>query len=325
MARVFVSCLLPGDAVERIAREHDVVIGEEHVGVRGEAFVRDAGTFDAILTLFSDRVDAALLARATRLRLVANFAVGYDNVDLAGCAARGVVVTNTPGVLTEATADLAFGLLLAASRRIAEGDRVVRRGAFLGLTPSFLVGAPVHGATLGLVGLGRIGQAMARRARGFAMRVIYTSRSRAAPDVERALGALAVDLDELFARADFVSLHCPLTPETHHLVNAARLARMKPGAFLVNTTRGAVVDEAALTEALAGGSIAGAGLDVYEDEPRVHPGLLGLENVVLAPHIGSADRPTREAMARIAADNVLAVLGGRPPTTPVPTSDLRHG
>ncbi len=317
MARVFVSCRLPGDAVDRLAREHDVVVGEERVGVGGDAFLRDAATFDAIVSLFNDRIDTALLDRAPRLRLVANFAVGYDNVDVSACAARGIVVTNTPGVLTEATADLAFGLLLSTARRITEGDRLVRRGVFHGLTPSFLVGAPVHGTTLALVGLGRIGQAMARRARGFGMHVIYTSRTRAPLDVERSLGVTAVEMDESFARADFVSLHCPLTPETRHLVNAARLAGMKPGAILVNTTRGAVVDEAALATALAHGPIGGAGLDVYEDEPRVHPALLGLENVVLAPHIGSADRPTREAMARIAVDNVLAVLAGRAALNPV--------
>jgi glyoxylate reductase len=317
MARVFVSCGLPGDAVDRLARQHDVVVGEEHAGVGGDAFLREAETFDAIVSLFSDRIDAALVDRAKRLRVVANFAVGYDNVDLSACAARGIAVTNTPDVLTEATADLAFGLLLATARRITEGDRLVRRGAFRGLTPSFLVGEPVHGATLGLVGLGRIGQAMARRARGFGMHLLYASRSRASPSVERALGVTPVGIDELFANADFVSLHCPLTPETRHLVDAARLARMKPGAILVNTTRGPVVDEAALAEALARGPMGGAGLDVYEDEPRVHPALLGLENVVLAPHIGSAERPAREAMARIAADNVLAVLGGGAALTPV--------
>jgi glyoxylate reductase len=312
MAKVFVSCTLPGDAVAQLAGEHQVVVGEERVGVSGPAFLEAAGTFDALVSLFNDRVDVALLDRAPRLRVVANFAVGYDNVDVAACAARGIVVTNTPGVLSEATADLAFGLLLSTARRITEGDRLVRRGAFQGLTPSFLLGAPVHGATLGIVGLGRIGQAMARRARGFGMRVLYANRTRAPAELERALGATAMDLDELFGQADIVSLHCPLTPETHHLVNARRLARMKPGAILINTTRGSVVDEPALASALASGPLGGAGLDVYEEEPRVYPALLALENVVLAPHIGSADRPTREAMGRIAAENVLAVLAGRP-------------
>jgi glyoxylate reductase len=317
MGHVFVSGPLPGDAVERIAREHDVVVGEERQGVRGEAFAREAARLDAIVSLLTDRIDAALLGRAAGLRVVANVAVGVDNVDLAACHSRDVVVTNTPGVLTEATADLAFGLLLAAARRIVEGDRMVRRGAFLGWTPSLLVGAPVHGATLGVIGLGRIGQAMARRARGFGMRVVYASRAPLAPEMERALGAARATVDEVFARADFVSLHCPLTPPTRHLVNASRLATMKRGAVLVNTARGGCVDEAALAEALTRGPLGAAGLDVFEDEPRVSRRLLELENVVLAPHIGSADRPTREGMARIAADNVLAVLAGRPALTPV--------
>lgn len=315
MARVFVSSGLPGDALGRLAREHTVVTGR--AGVGGEKFLRDAATFDAVVTLFSDRIDAALLERAPKLRIVANYAVGYDNVDLAACAARGIAVTNTPGVLTEATADLAFGLLLATARRIAEGDRLVRRGGFRGLTPSFLLGARVHGATLGLVGLGRIGQAMARRARGFGMRVLYAGPRRAAPEVERALIATYRSIDDLFSESELVSLHCPLTPETRHLVDAPRLARMKPGAILVNTTRGPVVDEGALAAALASGPLGGAGLDVYEDEPRVHPELLRLENVVLAPHIGSAERATREAMANIAVDNVLAVLAGHEPLNPV--------
>ena len=283
------------------------------MGVRGEGFARGAAVFDAIVSVVNDRIDAALLERTPRVRIVANVAVGYDNIDVQACASRGVVVTNTPGVLTEATADLAFGLLLACARRIAEGDRSVRRGAFDGWKMSLLVGVPVHGSTLGLVGLGRIGQAMARRARGFGMRVAYASRSRAAPEVERALGAAQVPLDDLFELADFVSLHCPLTPETRRLVSAERLARMKPGAVLVNTARGACVDEAALADALKGGPLGAAGLDVFEDEPRVNPRLLGLENVVVTPHIGSADRPAREAMAAMAIDSVLAVLSGRPP------------
>src|SRR6185312_14016681 len=189
MGRIFVSCPLPGDAVARLAADHDVVVGDDHVGLRGDAFAGAAAEFDALLTVVTDRVDAALLARAPRLRVVANVAVGYDNIDVAACRARGVRVTNTPGILTEATADLAFGLLLDAARRITEGDRIVRRGAWPGWTPSYLLGARVHGATLGLVGLGRIGQAVARRARGFGMRVLYAGRSRAHADVERALGA----------------------------------------------------------------------------------------------------------------------------------------
>jgi glyoxylate reductase len=324
MGRVFVSGPLPGDAIERLARTHEVVVGEELVGVRGDAFARAAPTFDAIVSLLTDRIDEALLRRADRLRVVANVAVGVDNVDLAACRARGVVVTNTPGVLTEATADLAFGLLIAAARRVVEGDRLVRRGAFRGWTPSFLLGAQVHGATLGIVGLGRIGQAMERRARGFGMRVLYAGRQRAPADVERALAAAYVPLDDLFALVDFVSLHCPLTPHTRHIVDGPRLARTRPGAVLVNTARGGCVDEDALADALERGHLGGAGLDVFEGEPRASPRLLACENVVLAPHIGSADRPTREAMARIAANNALAVLAGESPPTPVveiPSSD----
>jgi glyoxylate reductase len=317
VSAVFVSCPLPGDAVDRLGLEHPVVMGQEHIGVRGEAFAQGASSFEAIVTVVTDRIDPPLLARVPRLRIVANVAVGYDNIDVAACRARGVVVTNTPGVLTDATADLAFGLLLASARRIAEGDRLVRRGAFAGWTPSFLVGARVHGATLGLVGLGRIGQAMARRARGFGMRVLYAAGTRASHDVERALGATHGSVDDVFALADFVSLHCPLTPETRHLANAERLARMKPGAVLINTSRGACVDEVALAAALREGPLAAAGLDVFEDEPRVHAGLLALENVVLAPHIGSADRPTRVAMAAVAIDSVRAVLSGQPPLYPV--------
>jgi glyoxylate reductase len=294
-----------------------VVVGREHVGVSDEAFARGAPVFEAIVSMVTDRIDAALLARTPRLRVVANVAVGYDNIDIAACTARGIVVTNTPGVLTEATADLAFSLLLAAARRVAEGDRLVRRGAFAGWTPTFLLGSRVHGSILGLVGLGRIGQAMARRARGFGMPILYAARTRATADVERALSATHVTLDELFEQADFVSLHCPLTPETRHLVNAGRLARMKPGAVLVNTARGACVDEGALALALREGPLAAAGLDVFEGEPHVHPDLLALESVVLAPHIGSADRPTRAAMAALAVDSVLAVLAGRPPLHPV--------
>jgi glyoxylate reductase len=316
-SRVFVSCPFPGDAIERLRREHDVVVGEESVGVRGDAFVREASAFAAIASMVTDPIDAALLDRAPRLRVVANFAVGYDNIDVAACGAHGVVVTNTPGVLSEATADLAFGLLLDAARRIAEGDRLVRRGGWQGWGPSFLVGVPVHGATLGIVGLGRIGQAMARRARGFGMRVLYTGRAPVDAAIERALGAAYLPIDDVFAAADFVSIHCPLNAETRGIVSRARLARMKPGSVLVNTSRGACVDEAALADALAEGPLAAAGLDVFEDEPRVHPALLALENVVLAPHIGSADRSTRAAMGALAIDNILAVLRGDPPLNPV--------
>jgi glyoxylate reductase len=300
---IFVSAPLPGDAV----------VGAASDGVRGAAFAACAPRVDALVAMLTDRIDAALLARAPRLRIVANVAVGVDNVDLEACRARGVMVTSTPGVLSEATADLAFGLLVDAARRISEGDRMIRAGTWTGWSPTLLVGRPVHGAALGIVGMGRIGQAMARRARGFGMRVSYTQRTPLAPELERALGVHRLDLDALFASSDFVSLHCPLSDSTRGLVSRERLARMKPGAILVNTARGACVDEAALAEALASGHLGGAGLDVFVDEPRVHPALLALPSVVLAPHIGSAETTTRVAMAEMAIDGVLAALAGGEP------------
>src|SRR6185312_10328689 len=275
-----------GDAVARVAAEADVVEGEPGLGVKSAAFDAHAASFDAILALLTDAIDEALLARAPRVRLVANMAVGVDNVDLGACRARGVAVTNTPGVLTEATADLAFALLLAAARRVAEGDAIVRRGEFPGWTPTTLLGAPVSGATLGIVEFGRIGQAVARRAAGFDMRVIYNKTHDPA------------EIDSIFSAADFVSLHCPLTPETHRLASRARLGSMKPGSVLVNTSRGGCVDGAALAGALA-------------------LALLALANVVLTPHIGSADRRSREAMAGLAAENVVAFLKNAPLPTPV--------
>lgn len=316
MAIVFVSGTLPGDAMERLRAAHEVV--QDDLGVKSEAFARIADRVDAVIALLTDRIDEAFLLRCPRVRIVANVAVGVDNVDLAACAARSMIVTNTPGVLTEATADLAFGLLLAAARRIAEGDRFVRRGEWKGWTPTFFLGSRVHGMTLGLVGLGRIGGAVARRARGFGMHVLYHQRRRLPEPLERALGATYVaSLDELLGAADAVSIHCPLTAETRHLFDAARLAKMKMGSVLVNTARGPIVDEPALAHALEHGPLFAAGLDVFEEEPRVHPSLLARENAILAPHIGSADRPTREAMAGTAADNVLRVLGGGAPLTPV--------
>jgi len=310
MPRVFVSAPLPGDAVDRLRAVADVTVGTR---VGDAEFERGAAAWDAVVALLTDRIDAALLDACPRLRVVANVAVGVDNVDLAACRAKSVVVSNTPDVLTEATADLTFGLMLAAARRIVEGDRLVRSGAFTGWSPTLLLGARVHGATLGIVGLGRIGRAVARRARGFGMHVLYAQRTRLDDTLARALGVAHVELDALFARSDIVTLHCPLTPETRGVVSAARLATMKPGSVLVNTARGACVDEAALANALLHGPLAAAALDVFADEPRVHPALLALDNVVLAPHIGSAERATREAMARIAAVNVLAVLAGTPP------------
>ena len=272
----------------------------------------------ALITLLTERVDEEVLdAAGPGLRVVANCAVGYDNVSVAAASARGVVVTNTPGVLDEATADVAFGLILATSRRLVEADRFMRTGAEWVWGPQLFVGLDLSaGATLGIVGLGRIGMAVARRAAAFGMPILATG-SRASTAEARALGVTSADLPRLLAESDVVTLHCPLTPETHHLIGAEQLAAMKPTAVLVNTARGPIVDEAALVRALQQGVIAGAGLDVYEDEPRAHPGLRALENVVLLPHIASAGRATREAMGKLAVDNVRAVLAGDRPLSPV--------
>ena len=277
-----------------------------------ELAARAAGA-DALITLLTDRVDDALLSRIPRVKIVANVAVGYDNIDLAAAAKHHVMVTNTPGVLTEATADFAFTLLLAAARRVAEADRFTRAGKFHGWLMMGFLGGDLHGRTLGIAGFGRIGQAMARRARGFGLTVIYYDEQPAAAAVEAELDARRVDKETLLRESDYLSLHVPLLPTTKHFIGAAELRAMKKTAYLVNTSRGPVVDEAALARALREGEIAGAGLDVYEREPEVDAGLLALENVVLAPHIASATVGTRTRMAMIAAENVIAALAGETP------------
>jgi len=276
---------------------------------------------DAVVAPLHDRIDDALLAAAgPRLRVVANVAVGYDNIDVEACTRRGVIVTNTPGVLTDATADIALALILISTRRLGESERLVRTEKAWSWSMFFQLGSGAQGKTLGIVGLGQIGRATAHRARALGMEIAYSGRRQAEAAVEAELGARYLPFDELLPTADVVSLHCPLTPETRHLIDAAAFRRMKSTAFLINTTRGAVVDEAALVAALREGTIAGAGLDVYEHEPIVHPGLLELENVVLLPHLGSATVETRTAMAVLAANNVLAVLRGEPPLTQVRAS-----
>lgn len=273
---------------------------------------------EALLCLLTDRIDAELLARAPRLRIVANAVVGYEHVDRDACRARGITVTNTPDVLTDATADLAMALILSAMRGLSGAERSLRTGEFHGWGFRDYLGADLAEKTLGIFGMGRIGQAVARRAAPFGMRVIYHSRTRLSAEDEAAIGAEWVDFDGLISRSDVLSLHAPLTPETRHAIDADALRRMRPGAFLVNTARGALVDEAALVDALRDGPLAGAGLDVYEREPRIHPGLLDLPNVTLLPHVGSATRETRTRMAILAARNVHAVLTGGAPLTPVP-------
>ncbi len=278
-----------------------------------ETLLEQVPQADALAVTLADRVDAGLLAKASRLKVVAVYAVGYNNVDMAAAAARGIVVTNTPDVLTEATADLTWGLILAVTRRIPEGDRLVREGRWAGWAPTQLLGSDVHGKTLGVVGMGRIGRAVARRAAGFAMSVIYHSRHPLSSEEEEALNVSRVPLPQLLQTADIVSIHTPLTEGTRHFIGKAELARMRRTAYLINTARGPVVDEAALAEAMAQGRLAGAGLDVYEDEPRVHPRLLGLSNVVLLPHIGSATYETRVKMGMMVVENITAALAGKEP------------
>jgi glyoxylate reductase len=269
---------------------------------------------DAVVCLLTDAIDHDVLetAQARGVRLFANMAVGYDNIDVEAATRLGILVTNTPGVLTEATADLTWALLLAVARRVVEGDEEMRLGRYQGWGPSYLLGGDVTGRTLGLVGPGRIAAAVAERARGFRMGLLYHGR-RPSPPLE-ALGARRVELSVLLAESDFVSLHVPLTAETEHLIDARALAQMKPSAYLINTARGPVVDEAALVEALRTRRIAGAGLDVYENEPMMAPGLADCSNAVLLPHLGSASIATRAAMSRMAAENVLALLQDRRPT-----------
>jgi len=278
---------------------------------------RLAGKHGALATVM-DKFDAAILAQCPDLRVISNIAVGYNNIDVPAATERGIRVTNTPGVLDDTTADLTWSLLMAAARRIAEGDAYVRAGDWkIAFGVQYFLGQDIHHATLGIIGMGRIGQAIARRAMGFDMRVLYYNRTRLSAADEKRLGATWVERDALLAEADFVVVMAPYSPATHHLIGAAEIAKMKPTAVLVNTARGGVVDDAALVQALKDRRIAAAGLDVFEGEPRVNPGYLGLRNVVMTPHVGSASRATRMLMCNTAAANLTAVLEGREPPNPV--------
>ncbi len=317
--KVLVTRPIPAPAVARLRAEPAVetTVLEEDAAMDRAVLLEAAAGADAVLALLTERMDAELFDRSPNLRMVANMAVGFDNVDVDAAAARGIWVTNTPGVLDGATADLAMALLLAAARRLPEAERFLRAGRYRRWGPMLLCGQEVHGRTLGILGMGRIGEAVARRARlGFGMEILYWDE-RGRPDLEQELGARRTDLDTLLGASDFVSIHLPLTEGTTGLIDAERLAQMKPTAVLVNTARGPVVDEAALAAALRSGAIWAAGLDVFEREPEVHPDLLELDNAVLLPHIASASIPTRLAMAELAVDNVLALHRGEDPPTPV--------
>jgi glyoxylate reductase len=303
MARCFVTRRLPGTALDRLAAAHEVDVWPERLPPRPEELRARAAECEGLLTMLSDRVDAELIDGAPRLRAVSNYAVGVDNVDLEAAVRRGIPVGNTPDVLTEATADLAVALMLGIARRLAEGDRMVRAGQWLTWDPGLMLGRDLHDATVGIVGFGRIGRAVARRVEGFGCRVLHSSSSGGVP------------LPDLLERSDFVTLHCPLTPRTRGLIGDEALERMKPTAYLVNTARGEIVETAALVRALHAGSIAGAALDVTDPEPlpRGHV-LLDAPNVLVVPHVGSATYAAREAMADMAVDNLMAALeGGRMP------------
>jgi glyoxylate reductase len=314
---VFISNILPSEARALIPGDWSVDYHDSDTPLpKGELIRRLAGK-DGLICQIITTVDEEVLASTPTLKVVANVAVGYNNIDVAAARRRGIVITNTPDVLTETTADFAWALLMAAARRVVEADHYARSGQWKAWKWDLLWGADVHGKTLGIVGFGRIGRAVARRAGGFNMRVLYADAVRCSPELERDLRAEYVPLERLLAESDFVSLHTPLLPETRHLIDEAALRRMKRTAILVNAARGPIVDEAALVRALTEGWIAGAGLDVFENEPQIHPGLLPLRNVVLAPHIASASRETRLAMAQLAVRNCVAVLEGKPAITPV--------
>jgi glyoxylate reductase len=311
-----VTAALPGRAPEMLAAAGEVLSRPDSDRLERADLLALVEGVDVAVTMLYDQVDDELLDTAgPGLRGISNVAVGFDNIDLAACARRGIVVTNTPGVLDDATADIAFGLILAARRRLGEGERLVRAGRPWRWGMGFMLGHDLRGARLGIVGLGGIGSRVAHRGRAFGMETAYAGRRDSPYATE--LEATRLDLDELLATSDVVSLHAPLTAETRHMIGARELALMKPTATLVNTARGAVVDEAALATALGDGTIAAAGLDVFENEPEVHPTLLELENVVLVPHLGSATVETRAAMAELAARNAIAVAAGEDPPTPV--------
>lgn len=326
MSVVLVTRALPPGPVERLRASglaSEVRLHREDRPMTRAELLAAARGCRALLTQLVDRVDDDLLeAAGPGLELVANYAVGLDNVDLAACTRRGVLVSSTPGVLTEATADLTWALILAVTRRVVEGDRLMRSGGYPGWSPTFLLGSDVSGKTLGVVGLGRIGTAVARRARAFNMRVLYAG-PRPKPHAAE-VQAEHAPLERLLAEADVVSLHCPLRPDTRHLLDARRLRAMKPSAFLINTSRGPLIDEPALVRALMAGWIAGAGLDVTEREPEFEPALAVLDNVVLLPHVGSATREVRTAMGDLAVDNVLDLLAGRAPRTCVNEAQVRE-
>lgn len=318
LPRIVVAGRIP-DAGLDVLRPHGNVWGWKHdEPIEVDELYQRINGADAVLTLLTTKVDRSFLdAAGSQLKVVSNVAVGYNNIDVAECRQRGVIATNTPGVLTDATADIAMALILMVTRRLGEGERIVRSKQPWQWGMFMLLGTGLQGRRLGIVGMGAIGQALARRATAFGMTIAYTNRSAVTPEIEAELGAERLDFDELLATSDIVTVNCPYSSDTHHLIGTEQFELMRSTAFLVNTARGPIVDEAALVEALRSGAIAGAGLDVYEHEPMLEPGLNELDNAVLIPHLGSATVETRAAMATLAARNTVAVLSGQPALTPI--------
>jgi glyoxylate reductase len=321
--KVLVTARMPKEVLALIGQKHQIESYDADPPMDRQRLLRNIGDKEGLLCTITDRIDTEVLDRAPTLKVIANYGVGFEHIDIDGATRRGIPVTNTPGVLTETTADLAWALILATARRIVEGDKRVREGKFQYWAPFPFLGQEVGSKTLGLIGMGRIGKAVARRAAGFSMKVIYHSRTRLEPVAEQELNLSWAPLESLLREADFVSLHVPLTPQTRHLIGSRELGLMKDSAYLINTARGPVIDEAALVKALRQGQIRGAGLDVYENEPQLSPGLADLENVVLLPHVGSATVETRTRMAVMAAENLLAGLRGDPPPNCLNWAELK--
>jgi len=318
VAKIVVTGKIPEVALEKLKKSHEVISwGEETPISRDEMLKRVSGA-NVIVSLLTEKIDEEVLASAGNdLKAVCNVAVGYNNIDVAACKSKNVLVTNTPGVLTDATADIAMALILMTTRRLSEGERVIRNQDPWAWGMFYMLGSSIQNQTLGIVGMGQIGVATALRAKSFGMKIIYTRRNRLDEKIEKELSAQYVSLDELLQQSDIVSLHCPYSTETHHLISDAQLSKMKKTSYLINTARGPIVNEEALANALINKTIAGAGLDVYENEPKVNDKLLKLDNVVLLPHLGSATVETRTAMATTAANNALEILSGNKPLNPV--------
>lgn len=311
--KVYVTMRIPQAGLDMLAEHFDVEVNPEDRLLTQKELIEAVKDADALVSLLSDTISSEVMDAAPRLKAIHNYAVGFNNIDIAAATQRGICVTNTPGVLTDATADLAFALILATARRVVEADKFMRAGKFTGWKPMLFLGTDVHHKTLGIIGFGRIGQAVAERAAGFKMRVLYTGRHRQPEEVEKRCRAEFVSMETLLAESDFISLHVPLTPETRHLIGEPQFNMMKKTAILINTARGPVVDEKALVRALKSGRIAGAGLDVYEQEPEFEPELAEMDNVVMLPHIGTAAVETRTKMSVMVAEDAIAVLKGERP------------